>query len=37
VKRLRFEGRKIKQAAPIALPSATRTASTITPEGRHNG
>jgi hypothetical protein len=28
---------QIKQAVPIALPSNTGTASTITPEGRHNG
>jgi hypothetical protein len=32
---LRWE--QIKQAAPIALPSTTGTALTITPEGRHNG
>ena len=35
--KLKSDGDPKKQAAPIALPSTTGTAFTITPEGRHNG
>jgi hypothetical protein len=28
---------RIKKAAPVTLPSTTKAALTMTPEGRHNG